>query len=69
MSERPPSPGESFSVQARGECVKCGEKIDGWIAFDNQARVIDSGGFMVFAEGLTCEKCLGETSEQEPRSL
>lgn len=62
MTQGTTSPGESFRVEARGRCVKCGETIDGWIAFDREIRIVDSGGLMVFADGLTCDKCLGETA-------
>jgi hypothetical protein len=52
------SPGESFRVEARGECTACGKQVDGWIAFDQESRIVDSGGFVVFAQGLTCDECL-----------
>lgn len=62
MSDDATSPGESFRVQAQGECTKCGVTVEGWIAFNQQSHVIDSGGYMVFADGLTCDECLGAAS-------
>jgi hypothetical protein len=52
------APGESFRVKASGSCTQCGEPVKGWIAFDGGIRVVDTGGFMVFGNGLTCDECL-----------
>jgi hypothetical protein len=60
MTAEVPSLGERFRLEARGTCTHCGETVAGWIAFDGQAQVVDSGGFMVFEAGITCDKCLEE---------
>ena len=66
-----PSPGEIFRVEATGTCTKCGERREGWIAFGNAdadapergpSVIVDTGGFMVFAEGIVCDECLGSSS-------
>ena len=61
MSEAALSPGEAFRVKTSGTCSKCGRETEGWIAFSDSSQVVDSGGFMVFADGLTCDECLGES--------
>lgn len=63
----PKMPTESFRLTANGECQECGEQVSGWIAFDKNARVVDSGGFVVFGDGITCDKCLGE--DNDPKSM
>ena len=64
------SPGEIFRLEAAGICTKCGRRVEGWIAFGNvdpsrpesgPSVIVDSGGFMVFAEGIVCDACLGES--------
>jgi hypothetical protein len=65
------SPGESFRVEATAECTRCGQPAAGWIAFGsldpNDAAagptvIVDSGGFMVFADGIVCDGCIGGSS-------
>src|SRR5919108_779364 len=59
-------PGEAFRVEAAGRCVRCERRVEGWIGFgdaDPSAQgagttaVVDSGGFMVFGDGLVCDEC------------
>jgi hypothetical protein len=47
--------------------MRCERRVEGWIAFGaadpsrpSSSIVVDSGGFMVFAEGIVCDECLGE---------
>jgi hypothetical protein len=59
------SPGETFRVEAAGVCTKCQRRTEGWIAFGNlqsagPLTIVDTGNFMLFAEGLVCDRCLGE---------
>ena len=32
----------------------------GWIAFNKKSQIVNSEGFMVFEDGLTCDACIGE---------
>lgn len=66
-----PSPGESFRLDASGTCTRCERRIAGWIAIGSgdltnptagPSIIVDSGGFMVFAEGIVCDRCLGEAT-------
>jgi hypothetical protein len=49
--------------------MRCERRVEGWVAFGEAdptgpgmgaSVVVDSGGFMVFAEGIVCDDCLGE---------
>ena len=54
------SPDETFRLRAEGACNRCGREVRGWIAFDREAHVVNSEGFMVFEDGITCDTCLGD---------
>lgn len=58
-----------FRIEAAGRCMRCERRVEGWIAFGDAdpsrqglgaSVIVDSGGFMVFAEGIVCDDCLGE---------
>lgn len=60
------SPGEAFRLDAAGICTTCGKRVEGWIAFNEATQIIDSGGFMIFANGIACDKCIEEGTGMHP---
>lgn len=49
-------------VEVRTEsryCSRCSKRVDGQVSLDAEGRIVDSLGFVVFAEGDTlCDECL-----------
>ena len=51
---------EVVRLPATVVCFKCKRRVVGWLAFDSNWSVSDSGGFMDFGKKSQCDACLGE---------
>lgn len=55
----PPSPGEAYRLGVTVTCGRCEQRIDGLLMFGERNELVDSRGFMVFADSLAvCDSCL-----------
>ena len=52
----------SMKIKAEITCVRCGRDVRGILTLDDRNCVVDSEGFMVFADGGVCDTCLKEPS-------
>ncbi len=53
---------EAYRFAVTVTCNRCEKRVDGDLMFSAQNQVVDTRGFMVFAEppGAVCDSCLGE---------
>ena len=38
-------------------CGDCQKKVKGWTAYNEKGQIIDSNGYMDFADGEICDEC------------
>jgi hypothetical protein len=54
------APGESYRFGVIVRCSNCGQSVDGEMMMSGRNQVIDSNGFVLFADGPRCDTCMGE---------
>lgn len=47
-------------IKSEITCGKCNREIRGTITLDSENKVVDSDGFMVFADEAVCDTCLDD---------
>lgn len=45
-------------VKAIAKCNTCHQEIQGTLKISSRLRVVDSPGFMLFDDGIICERCM-----------
>lgn len=70
--ERPAEP-ERYGLRADTRalhvlevCIQCKQAIDGWAFIDNHLALVDTDGFVLFADGCVCDPCAGRDAHGVP---
>lgn len=70
--ERPPEPEryglrrDTRALHVAEVCIQCQGEISGWVFIDNHLALVDTDGFVLFADGPLCDPCAGRDARGVP---
>lgn len=58
--------GICHTVKAIALCSSCHKQVPGLLKISRRLRVVDSPGFMLFGDGIICERCMALEGLPDP---